>query len=121
MTEAPCRCQGLNLDKFVHCSVLTVLAKAPLHGYLLVDALAQLPSFRGCAPDPAGVYRVLREMEGLGLVLGTWEQASSGPAKRSYAITQDGLECLAHWIQALMEHQQAIGSLLKQARAVVSA
>ena len=116
MSNSICRCQGPSLDKFVHCSVLTALAEGPQHGYLLMERLGRLPTFDGCPPDPTGVYRVLHEMEGLGLVLGTWEHPSSGPAKRQYEITEDGLGCLAHWATALDRHQRAVAKLATLAR-----
>jgi DNA-binding PadR family transcriptional regulator len=119
MTSSACRCQGANLDRFVHCSVLTALAAGPAHGYLLLDRLGELPSFTGCRPDPTGVYRILREMEELGLVLGAWEHPASGPAKRRYEITEDGIGCLAQWADALDRHQQVVAQLAKLARKAV--
>lgn len=116
MSRSPCRCLGPSFDKFVHCAVLVALADGPLHGYRLVERLAGMPTFQGCAPDPTGVYRVLREMEDLGLVLGSWETPERGPAKRSYAITVDGLACLGNWAASLERYQGMVAGLVRLAK-----
>lgn len=45
-------------------------------------------------PDPAGLYRALRDMEDDGLVTSSWELGDHGPARRMYAVTDQGLAAL---------------------------
>jgi DNA-binding PadR family transcriptional regulator len=89
-----------------------ILVREPLHGYQLVKRLGLLSMFHGQTPDPTGVYRVLREMEGEGLLLADWDLAARGPAKRRYGITTEGVSCLTRWIDTLADYQASIAQLL---------
>lgn len=111
-----CPCTGKTLDRLVRPAVLTLLAQDPLHGYELLKRLATMALFHGRPPDATGVYRLLRDMEGEGLVASDWERADRGPAKRRYAITRDGLTCLPLWIATLTNYQSAISQLLSVAQ-----
>jgi DNA-binding PadR family transcriptional regulator len=46
---------------------------------------AEIPS------DTSRVYKALKSMEGEGLVSADWEFGDTGPTKRSYALTKDGM------------------------------
>lgn len=72
------------------------------HGYQILQTLAMLGF---AAVDPATVYRALRQMEREGLVLSSWETGVSGPARRTYQITQNGEEFLGQWAEALGAYQ----------------
>ncbi len=74
--------------------------------------------FAGSRPDPAGVYRYLKVMENRGLVSSEWDVAKSGPAKKIYRITEDGLACLDRWIDSLSEYRDCIQALLAEAEAL---
>jgi DNA-binding PadR family transcriptional regulator len=111
-----CPCTGRTLVRLVRPAVLAFLAREPLHGYELLKRLPPLALFHGQAPDATGVYRLLREMEGEGLVASDWEPAGRGPAKRRYAVTPDGRACLARWIATLTDYQAAIAQLLGAAQ-----
>lgn len=58
-----CPCSGANLPRFVQPVILAVLSSGPLHGYLVVQRLAETSLFRKQPPDATGVYRMLRNME----------------------------------------------------------
>jgi len=116
-----CPCAGRNLDKLVQPAMLTVLAQEDVHGYVLVQRLAEMPMFGGQKPDATGVYRFLRQMEERALVTSTWDISESGPAKRLYHLTEAGLDCLLRWSETLAAYQAAIGELLNVTRAVISA
>ncbi|MGE5610965.1 MAG: helix-turn-helix transcriptional regulator [Bacillota bacterium] len=107
-----CPCSGKTLARLVQPAVMAVLADQPLHGYVIVQRLAEIRIFRGQSPDPTGVYRVLKAMEQEGLVESTWELADRGPAKRCFALTSAGRVCLTSWGQTLQEYQQSIADLL---------
>ncbi|MEW6349487.1 MAG: helix-turn-helix transcriptional regulator [Thermodesulfobacteriota bacterium] len=108
-------CCGRNLDRLIQPAVLLQLARDALHGYALIQALEESPMFAGSRPDPAGVYRYLKAMELRGLVSSEWDTAKSGPAKRIYRITKDGLACLDRWMDSLRAHRDSIQALLAEA------
>jgi poly-beta-hydroxybutyrate-responsive repressor len=116
-----CPCAGRNLDKLVQPAILTVLLGEDVHGYVLVQRLAEMPMFRGQKPDGTGVYRFLRQMEERALVTSTWDTSETGPAKRLYHLTATGHACLIRWIDTLATYHAAIGELLDVTRFVVSA
>jgi DNA-binding PadR family transcriptional regulator len=104
------------LAKLVHPAVLTILAGGPLHGYGIVERMAQMPVTGGTGPNPTGVYRVLRALEQEGCVTSTWDLSDRGPAKKSYRLTSVGRQCLDQWIETLEDYRRAIGKLLSEAR-----
>ena len=75
-----CPCSGANLPRFVQPVILAVLSSGPLHGYLVVQRLAETSLFRKQPPDATGVYRMLRNMEQEGVLESDWELENSGPA-----------------------------------------
>ena len=111
-----CPCSGKTLARLIRPAILTVLAQEPLHGYELLKRLAPLALFQGQAPDAAGVYRTLREMEEEGLLRANWDVAGRGPAKRRYMIDPEGVACLNRWVATLTTYQASIAQLLDQAR-----
>ena len=113
---ANCPCSGATLDKLVQPALLAALTEGPIHGYRLAECLGAMPSFAVHKPDASGVYRLLKTMEGRGLVVFSWDQSRTGPAKRTYQITPEGQRCLGHWVQTLEEYRNRITSLLKTAR-----
>jgi PadR family transcriptional regulator PadR len=104
---------------FVQAWLLLQLAKQPAHGYELIEGLAQqedavaldagslsrlllLPHpdqdvVGQVALDAGSLYRLLRRFEEGGLVSSRWESGESGPARRVYEITDEGLEYLHTW------------------------
>ncbi|MCL4201694.1 MAG: helix-turn-helix transcriptional regulator [Pirellulaceae bacterium] len=111
-----CPCAGRTLDKLIQPAILVVLAEGPLHGYGLTERLGELAMSDGQKPDPSGVYRALRGLETRGMVASSWVLSDTGPAKRSYALTPTGEECLRQWISTLEHYRDGINSLLKAAR-----
>jgi DNA-binding PadR family transcriptional regulator len=107
---------GGTLDKLVQPAILAVLAEGPIHGYRLAERLGAMPSFAGHKPDASGVYRLLKVMEGRGLVVFSWDSSRTGPAKRTYQITPEGQKCLGRWVRTLEEYRDRIMSLLKATR-----
>ena len=114
-----CPCAGRNLDKLVQPAILTVLASEDLHGYVLVQRLAEMPMFGGQKPDATGVYRFLRQMEERALVTSSWDTSEAGPAKRLYQLTDAGRACLVRWADTLATYRDAIGELLEVTRGVL--
>lgn len=71
--------------------LLLLLAEGTSHGYELLDQVGALGLVR---VDPGGLYRCLRAMEEEGLVRSEWEPSSSGPARRTYELTDEGADWL---------------------------
>ena len=111
-----CPCVGGNLDKFIQPAVLAVLSEGPLHGYRILQHLGAIPMFESCPPDTAGVYRVLKAMQGRGLVTSAWDVSASGPAKRRFDLTAAGRQCLGLWAQTLADYHRRIGRMIRLLR-----
>jgi len=110
---AGCPCTGKNLARLVHPAILAVLAQESLHGYLILERLADAAMFRDQPPDPAGVYRILKTMEQEGLMTCAWDLQSSGPARRQYTITGKGIACLRTWLETLINYRNSVDILIK--------
>jgi PadR family transcriptional regulator, regulatory protein PadR len=95
--------RGGRMGGFVQPMLLLQLAKQPAHGYELMEAVAQED---GPALDPGAMYRMLRFFEEQGLVRSQWETGESGPARRVYEVTDEGLEYLQTWA-ATVRRQRA--------------
>lgn len=108
-----CAVLGKSLSRLTQPSILTVLAAhdAPLHGYAIIQEMAQGPMYGGNAPDPTGIYRILKQMENNGLITSAWDTSDSGPAKRCYELTDEGRACLRRWIDSLACYKASIEEL----------
>lgn len=120
MAAKTCACEGNTLDRLLRPAILGLLARRAMHGYILLQELQRLRMFGCQSPDPTGVYRTLRLMEGEGMLTATWDLADSGPARRRYRMTKAGKACLATWIQTLEEYRASIDQLLKTLRTPAS-
>src|ERR687886_720802 len=69
--------------------------------------------------DPGGLYRALRVMEKDGLVESWWEHSSAGPARRSYRLTDEGVEWLHAWAGALREGRRYLTAYLDRYDTIV--
>jgi poly-beta-hydroxybutyrate-responsive repressor len=107
-----CACSGKTLDRFLRPLILALLSRAEAHGYNLIRQLRCLDVFACSPPDTSGIYKVLKSMEQERLVTSTWDVSSNGPAKRRYALTNDGLICMKRWIKTLEDYRKQIDGLL---------
>ena len=89
--------------------LLLLLAEAPSHGYDLLEQVGQLGMER---TDAGGLYRALRAMEQEQLVDSWWEHSESGPARRTYTLTDEGLDWLHAWAGSLREVSRLLGQYL---------
>lgn len=90
---------------FVRSCVLLLTAESESHGYDLLDRLSSLGVV---GADAGGLYRVLRSMEQEGLLASRWETSDAGPARRTYTLTDDGMDWLHAWAGA---HRETIRTL----------
>lgn len=118
MTGAePLEVDGGGLPRnFLRACLLLLLAETPSHGYDLLERLGELglPT-----ADPGGLYRILRALEREDLVVSAWETSASGPARRTYELTDEGREWLHAWAGALAEGRRIVGGFLSRYEAVV--
>jgi PadR family transcriptional regulator PadR len=89
--------------------LLLELAKKPSHGYELIERLGQEGN---ATPDPGNFYRMLRSLEEDELVCSTWETQNSGPARRVYELTDQGMEFLHAWAATIHQTHQSLDRFL---------
>lgn len=119
--NAKCACQGGTLMRFVQPIILSLLSEAPDHGYELVQKIGQTVLWDDTAPDSAGVYRVLRDMEKRGLVQSRLDADSiAGVGKRVFAITDEGRACMRNWLQTLGAYQEGIQDVIERLERAVA-
>ncbi len=88
------------VERYIQPSILMILKEKTSYGYELIQNIGQFEFVQGNAP-PGMIYRHLREMEDLGLVVSEWKTDEGGPAKRIYRLTSEGDEVLSFWIDYL--------------------
>jgi PadR family transcriptional regulator, regulatory protein PadR len=101
---------GLPKD-FLRPCLLLLLRENGTHGY---DLLEQVAAFGFDHSDPGAMYKALRRLEAEGLVRSDWEQSDSGPRKRVYTLTSDGIEELDHRATDLAEGERRIDAFLER-------
>lgn len=97
--------------------LLLLISEQPSHGYDLMERLEHLGLG---TTDPGGLYRALRAMERDGLVLSHWEMSSTGPARRTYTLTEEGLDWLHAWAGALRESRRLLARFLERYEKMVA-
>lgn len=101
----------IQLEKLTQPAILLLLYHNDAHGYDLIQKLSQV-DFIAPEPDAATVYRSLRRMEQDGLVISSWQHGESGPARRQYRLTEEGLKLLEEWIEKLAERKRQIDTFI---------
>jgi len=104
-----CHCKVERVPNFTLPRLLLELAKKASHGYELIERLGQEGS---ATPDPGNFYRMLRSLEEDGLVCSTWDTKNSGPARRVYELTDQGMEFLHAWAATIHQTHQSLGRFL---------
>jgi poly-beta-hydroxybutyrate-responsive repressor len=87
------------VERFAEPALLLLLRERPMHGYELIERLPEL--IGGERVDVGNLYRILRALEGEGIVESEWSADLPGPAKRTYTLTPAGRELLERWAEAL--------------------
>lgn len=96
---------GLGWDsprRFMRPVVMLLLAEEPMHGYELMGRLKEFGIGQG-GMDPSLLYRLLRVLERAGLAESTLDDSGSGPARKVYSLTPEGMEVLDMWVANLDE------------------
>jgi PadR family transcriptional regulator len=107
-----CRCQGGRVRGFVQPRLLLQLVKKPAHGYELMEALSEAAD--DPTPDPGTLYRTLRALEEDRLVRSAWETGDSGPARRVYELTDQGIEFLHAWAASIRSTRAQLDRFLTE-------
>lgn len=107
-TEPPA---GAVPRNFLRSCLLLLLREQSAHGYELLERLGPLGLSRD---DPGRLYRVLRALEGEGLVRSTWERSDSGPDRRIYALTRPGMEALHEATRSLVATNSILNVFLSR-------
>ncbi|MDO9085137.1 MAG: helix-turn-helix transcriptional regulator [Anaerolineaceae bacterium] len=91
-------------------TLLLLISQKERHGYTLLNDLEQMNMG---TIHPSVVYRTLRELEGLEWIQSAWDTfETQGPPRRTYTITDLGIQALINWKQQLELHQKSIAQLL---------
>ena len=97
--------------RFIEPAILYLLCDAPQHGYALVGGLCDLGVHEPV--DMSAVYRLLRGLEGQGLVDSSWDHESAGgPPRRVYRITEQGRATLDELMADLRSTTQYLTELV---------
>ena len=104
-----CQCKVERVPNFALPRLLLELAKNTSHGYELIERLGQEGN---APPDPGNFYRMLRSLEEDGLVCSTWDTQNSGPARRVYELTDQGMEFLHAWSATIHQTHQSLSRFL---------
>ena len=95
------------VERFTEPALLLLLRERPTHGY---DLLERLPELTGEERVEMGnLYRLLRGLEQEGLVSSEWADG-----KRTYSITDHGLQLLDRWVEALRRSQERTGGFIER-------
>ncbi len=103
---------GISLDRMIQPMLLMLILKKPTHGYELIQSFNAV--HEGEIAEPGTIYRNLRRLEREGFVLSGWEASESGPARRKYAITEDGIKALHEAVLKLEKQKQQIEDFLTE-------
>jgi len=99
--------------RIVEPMMLVLLADEPMHGYRLVERLAEEFGVTGLPPQT--VYRALQGMEGQAWLGAEWDSENAqGPPRKVYQVTEAGLAALDAWsleIQKLRRNLDGFMSL----------
>jgi len=95
----------------LHIAILSILRDREVHG-AEIDRL--LKDRYNIAVSRAMVYGLLRRMERHGFVLSQWSVEGSGPARRIYHITEEGLNYLEDYLRRLRRVKSLIERLISE-------
>jgi len=113
---ANCPCSGKSVSNLAAPWLLLTLYKHPsLHGYELTRIISEQIEAMGMHVNMAGLYRHLKALEQRGVLVSQWDTEGTGPARRTYTLTEDGKDCLHNWMETLSTQATLIEAFLHQA------
>ncbi len=108
--EEHCCTPGCRVHGLLQPWLLLLLHNSPSHGYHLLEKLGA--DELATSADPGLLYRTLRQLEQDGMVASTWDTEGSGPARRRYEITPEGVDFLHAWVDEVRRVQQRLDHFL---------
>lgn len=90
-------------------AILKILKDQPMHGSEIQRLLKERFGLEVSGP---AVYGALRKLEAFGFVVATWDTSGSGPARRVYRITEEGLDYLQKVTEKLGKLKELVDKLL---------
>lgn len=100
------------MERLLEICLLLSLFDQKGYGYGLIEQLSDF-GFTSEDLNIGSLYRSLRKLEVQELVSSVWEDASHGPKRRVYTITERGKDELHNWIPILKERKSRIGQLIE--------
>jgi PadR family transcriptional regulator PadR len=91
--------------------ILAVLADRPCHGYGIARRIEQ-QSAQALQMKEGSLYPALRILEQEGMIAGEWEVQPSGPARKVYRITANGLLQLDAKQQEWEQYSRTMSAIL---------
>lgn len=82
--------------------LLVMLSDHNLHGYEITKELNEKFEI---LTDAGTVYRALRQLERDGYISSWWDPKEQGPARRFYALTENGNSALQLWSEVLDQYR----------------
>ena len=104
------------LERYIRASILLALKLKSSYGYELIQEIPRFGFIEGQAP-PGMIYRHLRDLEEDGLVASQWETQGSGPAKRVYQLTGEGMAALESWVAYMQDQAERLARFVQTYRA----
>lgn len=96
---------------FLRPCLLLLIAERSSHGYDLLERLGEI-GYQGA--EPGGLYRTLRLMEQEGLIKSDWATSDIGPRRRTYRLSEDGLDWLHAWAGSMRYTQRVLDGFLSR-------
>lgn len=106
-----------NIFRFVEPLILLDLRVHPgASGYDMLQRL-QGHSLTGTTIDKAAVYRTLGVLERNGMTESEWTESARGAGRKSYRLSERGVEHLAEWADLLESLSGGLSVFVQEARA----
>jgi poly-beta-hydroxybutyrate-responsive repressor len=105
--------EDLRSRSLVRPAVLLLLRDHESHGYELIGRLVELGVK---TPNRGALYRLLRTMADEGLITWYWSTPKHGPARRVYALTEQGEQHLEASMAMLASLARTVRGMLNRYR-----
>ncbi len=100
------------IERYVEPALLLLLSEGASHGYELADQMANLLDVERV--DYGNLYRLLRSLEGEGIVESEWNDELPGRSKRTYELTDQGRQLLDAWVTSLRAANESVSAFLQR-------
>ncbi len=100
-----CRRRGGGGGALVEPAALAALLSAGGYGYDLRRIILERTGGE-VDVDVGGLYRSLRRLEEEGAVISRWSEDETGPRRREYQVTAQGVELAEQWLETLRQRQR---------------